>query len=357
MRRLGAWLACLVFLVTTAVAVTGDATPGRPDPYPFDGVLRLQDVQVLGTHNSYHERPDRPVLPLEPANYAHPPLNVQLAKEHVRSLEIDVFDEPAIPVMHSIMVDEQSNCPRLAACLRTVRAWSKANPGHLPITIFVETKAIPGSRSRTVRQLIHRYVADHSLTNWNGAGIARIDATVRRTFGRMLLTPDEVRGKRKTLRDAIVRDGWPTLRTTRGKVLVVLNAGERLIDVYRRGAPSLQHRAMFVASKPGDASAAVISQDVPDARTFVALVKEHFLVRTRSDAEGVEARADNLKRATTALASGATIVATDYPVPDPRVGPFRVDLPGRAVARCNPITAPKQCRNAWLENPTGLRHP
>ena len=92
-------------------------------------------------------------------------------------------------------------------------------------------------------------------------------------------------------------------------------------------------------------------------RTFVSLVKEHFLVRTRSDAEGVEARAHNLKRATTALASGATIVATDYPVPDPAVGKFAVDLPGKAVARCNPITAPKQCRNAALENPAGLRHP
>ena len=86
-------------------------------------------------------------------------------------------------------------------------------------------------------------------------------------------------------------------------------------------------------------------------------MRDHFLVRTRSDAEGVEARDDDLKRATTALESGATIVATDYPVPDPEIGTFAVDLPGKAVARCNPITAPKPCRSAWLENPAGLRRP
>ena len=317
MRRGGAWIACVGLVAVTAVVVTGDATPGRPDPYPLDSVLRLQDVQVLGTHNSYHERPDRPVLPLEPANYAHPPLNVQLAEEHVRSLEIDVFNEPKIPVMHSIMVDEQSNCPTLAACLRTVDAWSKANPGHLPVTLFIETKAIPTTTNRKTKRLIRQYATDHSLANWDGAGLARIEATVKRAFGRMLLTPDEVRGKRATLREAIVRDGWPTLRRTRGRVLVVLNAGRRLNGIYSKGAPSLQHKAMFVVSEPEDPSAAVISQDMPDQREFVSLVKDHFLVRTRSDAEGVEARADNLQRATTALDSGATIVATDYPVPDP----------------------------------------
>ena len=119
-------------------------------------MLRLQDVEVLGTQNSDHERPNRPVLPLEPANYAHPPLNVQLAQEHVRSLEIDVFNEPKIPVMHSIMVDEQSNCPTLAACLRTVDAWSKANPGHLPVTLFIETKAIPTTTNRKTKRLIRQ---------------------------------------------------------------------------------------------------------------------------------------------------------------------------------------------------------
>ena len=145
----------------------------------------------------------------------------------------------------------------------------------------------------------------------------------------MLLTPDEVRGKRATLREAIVRDGWPTLRRTRGRVLVVLNAGRRLNGIYSKGGPSLQHKAMFVVSEPGDPSAAVISQDMPDQREFVSLVKDHFLVRTRSDAEGVEARADNLQRATTALDSGATIVATDYPWPIPRSASLRLTCPAR----------------------------
>ena len=165
---------CVGLVAVTAVVVTGDATPGRPDPYPLDSVLRLQDVQVLGTHNSYHERPDRPVLPLEPANYAYPPLNVQLAKqEHVRSLEIDVFNEPKIPVMHSIMVDEQSNCPRSpCACGRWTRGRRRtraparhdlhrdqSDPDHH------QPEDQAGSPSSTS--------TDHSAGELDGAGLAR----------------------------------------------------------------------------------------------------------------------------------------------------------------------------------------
>ena len=358
MRRLGPGLALIAVVAMAAAAVgAAPAIAAKKNPYPLDGVLHLQDVQVLGTHNSYHLRPNRQLLPLEPADYTHPPLDVQLSSQGIRSLEIDVFDEPTIPVLHSIIVDDQSNCPTLDACLRTVKAWSKANPGHLPVTIFVETKPIPVSTNPTVQQVIAAYAAAHSLANWDAAGLARLDATVKRVFGKMLLTPDQVRGKRKTLRAAIVRDGWPTLGKVRGKVLVVLNADAPLLDVYRQGAPSLQHKAMFVVSKPDEPSAAVISRDVPDVAGFAPLVKANFLVRTRADADAVEARANDLTRATAAFASGATIVATDYPVPDPTIGPFVVDLPGTAVARCNPVTAPKGCRSAWLENPAGLRRP
>ena len=358
MRRLGAWLACVGLVAATAVAVTGDATPGRPDPYPLDGVLRLQDVQVLGTHNSYHVRPDRPVLPLEPANYAHPPLDVQLAKEHVRSLEIDVFNEPSVPVMHSIMVDEQSNCPRLAACLRTVQAWSKANPGHLPVTIFVETKSIPTTKNKKSRQLIHLYAGVHSLANWDGAGLARVDATVKRVFGKMLLTPDEVRGKRATLRDAIVRDGWPTLRRTRGKVLVVLNAGKRLRDVYRKGAPSLQHKSMFVVSAPGG-SVGRGHLAGHAGRADVRVAREGPLPR----ADPGRRRGRRGPRRQPAPGDGRARERRDdrgdrLPRPrsrrSARSGSTSPARPSPAATRS---PRPKQCRNTALENPAGLREP
>lgn len=315
---------------------------------------------MLGTHNSYHVRPeDRKVVPTEPANYAHPPLDVQLSSQGVRSLELDVFDQPGLPVFHSIMVDQFANCPDLRSCLRTVDRWSRRNPGHLPISIFVELKAPPASANPKVQRKIDAYARRHGLRKWDAASVDRIDRLVKSVFGWTLLTPDAVRGRHRTLRDAIVRVGWPTLRAVRGKVFVVLNAREKLLDAYRRGAPSLQRKSMFVVSSPEQPSAAVISRDEPDGPVFRALVRRHFLVRTRADAEGVEARDDDHTRAAVAFASGATMVATDYPVPDPAVSPkFRVDLPGRVVARCDPVTAPAYCTEAVLENERLLkRHP
>ena len=198
---------------------------------------------------------------------------------------------------------------------------------------------------------------EQSLANWDAAGFERIDTTLRDVFRRKLVTPDEVRGKRATLRDAILRDGWPTLGKLRGRVLVLLNVTGGLRDLYLAGAPSLQKKAMFVPSAPTQPSAAIVKRDVPQPDEFPKLAQLNFFVKTRADADAVEARARDLTRATAAITSGANIVATDYPVPDPTIGDYVVDLPGTAVARCNPVTAPKRCRDTDLENSRGLQHP
>jgi hypothetical protein len=90
---------------------------------------------------------------------------------------------------------------------------------------------------------------------------------------------------------------------------------------------------------------------------FSRLLGENLLVKTRADADAVEARAAEPARATAAIVSGATIVVTDYPVPDPTIGEYAVALPGTAVARCNPVTAPRRCRDTDVENARGLRNP
>ena len=102
---------------------------------------------------------------------------------------------------------------------------------------------------------------------------------------------------------------------------------------------------MFVPSDVAEASAAIIKRDVPLPNAFPRIERRNFLVKTRADANAVEARAGDLTRATTAIESGANVVATDYPVSDAALGPYVVDLPGTAVARCNPVTAPRWCRD------------
>jgi len=115
---------------------------------------------------------------------------------------------------------------------------------------------------------------------------------------------------------------------------------------------------MFVIT-PTDTrpSAAFVSVAKPDAVRIGQLLHDNMMVRTLADADGVEARANDLTRAIAAIESGAQIVATDYPVADPTVGTYVVKLPTTAVARCDPVTAPKRCRDRNLETAQGLTNP
>jgi len=287
---------------------------------------RLDDLRLLGTHNSYHVRPDRPLVPGEPADYAHAPLDVQLSKQGVSSLEIDAFNAPTFPVFHSLLIDTRSTCPTLSSCLSIVNRWSKAHPEHEPLVIFFEPKRLPTNSNPVVQMVVDVAAAEQDIAEWDPPAFERVDDLVRDTFGRRLITPDEVRGRRRTLRGAILRDGWPTIAKSKGRVLVALIGNQTERDLYRAGAPSLQGRAMFVDSEPADPSAAVITLDVPVPARIRALVRQHFLVKTRSDANGVEPRANDHTRAELARDSNAQIVVTDYPVPDRTVGPYAVRL-------------------------------
>ena len=77
---------------------------------------------------------------------------------------------------------------------------------------------------------------------------------------------------------------------------------------------------------------------------IAALVRKGYLVRTRTDADTQQARTDDTTRLKIALASGAQLLSTDYPLSGAsRNGPYSVGLPGGAIARCNPVNAPPSC--------------
>jgi hypothetical protein len=343
-------------LAGAVVVIVSSGDGSDAGPYRNDSRLRLHDVQMLGTHNSYHRRPNRPLLPNESAAYEHPSLDRQL-DGGIRSLELDAYNGPDFPVLHTFLVDQESNCSTIADCLRSIDRWSDAHPGHLTLVVLIEPKPLPASSNPVFQALLDRTIAQHGLADWDTAALAHLDTTVRHAFGRKLVTPDEVRGHYPTLRRAIRQRGWPTLARVRGRVLVVLNTAGPTHDRYEAGSPSLVGRAMFLRARPQEPSAAVIVRDTPRAGTISRLVRQHFLVRTRSDARLVEVRADDHTRADTAIRSGATVVSTDASVADPDVGNYVVELPGRAIARCNPVTSPPSCHDRDLENPLGLRHP
>jgi hypothetical protein len=348
-----AW--CSVMIVGAIALLSAPAAARRqPHPYPQDRHLRVNDVQVLGTHNSYHVRPDRQLLPEEPADYAHPSLDVQLA-QGIRSLEIDVQNGPTFPVYHSIIVDQGSNCATLAVCLKVVERWSRAHPGHVPLLLFVELKQLPFSSNSALEQVIDKFDVANQFTPWDAGALDRLDAVVRHAFGKDLVTPDQVRGRRASLRDAITRSGWPTLGATRGRVIVAFNS-DAMRPTYLSGHPTLEGRAMFAIARSAALPYSAI-MSVPDPRQSLIrpLLDQNMIVRTQADVDGKEARADDLTRAAAAFASGAQVVATDYPMTDPTIGPYVVTVPGSAVGRCDPVTAPRSCRDRDVENAVGLR--
>jgi hypothetical protein len=328
-------------LVLAVGAITGVAGANR-----LDNTLRTNQVQVLATHNSYHIEQDSPIQSPPNMQYTHPPLDQQLALG-VRGFELDVANPPngSFPVLHTPVIDATSNCTPLAQCLEVVRTWSTAHPGHVPIFILIEPKNDDID-----------FTIDPTLRRFDAAGVDQLDEAVRAALGPQLITPDSVRGRAKTLRAAVTGRGWPTLSKTRGKVLVALNTSGAIRDALLQGHPSLEGRAMFVTAQVQAPSAAVIKMDDPDEAKIQQLVRQGFIVRTRADADLVEARNRDTTRRDIALRSGAQIVSTDFEVPVPAIGgDYVVQIPGGTPAGCNPVNAPRKCRPSDVENPKQLR--
>src|SRR6185437_9079742 len=158
-----------------------------------------------------------------------------------------------------------------------------------------------------------------------------------------------------SLGDAVRTRGWPTLGAVRGRIMFMLD-NKNFGAVELQGHPSLKGRILFTSSHPGadDAAVAKLNDPIADAAKIKAALAANMLVRTRADADTVQARANDTKMRDTALASGAQFVSTDYEVPDPRIGPYVVKIPGGTPARCNPVTAPPDCTAKDIENPAAL---
>jgi calcium-dependent phosphoinositide phospholipase C len=329
-----------------AIAAGVVLAAGGSRDYRLDDKLRLNQVQVLATHNSYHIQQDAPIPASPTTQYTHGPLDQQLDLG-VRGFELDIVNAPdgQFPVLHTPVVDATSNCTPLTQCLDVLRRWSRAHPRHVPMFVLVEPKE--GGLER---------VLDPNLETFDVTGLDELDSQVRSSLGRHLITPDSVRGKSRTLRDAVLRRGWLSLGKTRGKIMVILHADAPTQSLYLQDHSSLQDRAMFVTSEEASPAAAVLAVDNPDEQRIQGLIKQGFIVRTRADADLVEARANDVTRRERALSSGAQIISTDFEVAVPAIGTdYVVQIPGGTPARCNPVNAPKDCRSKDVENPARLR--
>lgn len=295
----------------------------------------MNHIQVIGTHNSYHVQPKEPLFSqireVNPEaalawSYSHPPLNVQL-DNGVRNLEIDTFYDPEeIRVLHNPEYDFETTCETFEECLETLLTWSEANPDHVPIIVLVQAKRYWMEEGGEAAKV---FAAD---------ALNQLDAELLSVFPlEKLIMPDDVRGDAKTLEAAILSNGWPTLEQTRGRFLFALHDRLEISDVYAKDRPSLEGRPMFSTTRAGRPDASILVINNPTDPEITVRVKQGYIVRTRADANVKEPEAGDTHRRDAALASGAHIVTTDFPVnqPHPETGYF-VSLPGGVAARCHP---------------------
>lgn len=355
-----------------------------------DAGLKLNQIQIIGSHNSYKKLPDPRVMKflmklrkrlgkdLDPRglDYGHLPFDSQFTNYNMRGLEIDIYNDPkggvyykrrinafvhGIPqksgveelkkpgfkVLHIKDVDYQTNYYTFIEALTALKNWSDAHPNHLPLFINIETKTEgPADRSKLLRMIGFKRTVP-----FNEAACDSIDAELKAVFSNNLnniLTPDRLRGSYASLNDMVKHDGWPTLDQCRGKIIFIMLGDAK--SQYIKGHISLAGRAMCVYGHPGNDECAFVMQDDPvhDSTNIAVLLKQHYIVRTRSDAETVESRNNDSTARTAAFKSGAQITSTDYYKPDLRFSTFEVQWDGKHAGRINLVTGNVK-GNVWLK--------
>ncbi|HEX7804053.1 MAG TPA: Ca2+-dependent phosphoinositide-specific phospholipase C [Pseudoxanthomonas sp.] len=144
-----------------------------------------------------------------------------------------------------------------------------------------------------------------------------MDDSIRHILGaERVITPDEVRGTFPTLEQGALAGHWPTVAQARGKFIFLMIAGaDDAYAPYLDGHPNLEGRMAFVRGQPGSKHTAFVMIDNALTRgaEISDLVRKGYLVRTRADIDTGEARQNDTRRRDAALASGAQIISTDYP--------------------------------------------
>jgi hypothetical protein len=368
---------------TTTTEATASPAPGDDVP--------INELQVIGSHNSYHLAPDGGIASAlsglapefwEQIDYSHVPITEQLEDYGIRQLELDVFadpeggryssraalpivgeeaasgipelDDPGFKVMHTQDFDFRTTCLTFVVCLEEIDAWSADHPDHAPIMIMVETKTetIEEGAEGLGIDLTQFGVEFTEPLPMTAELFDELEAEVLAVFPEdQIITPDDVRGDHNSLSDAVADGGWPTLGEARGKVLFSLVDTGESADVYREDAPALEGKLFFTSATPGDPDAAFVRVDDPiaNADLLAEALAAGYLVRTRSDVPTANARTGDTTQRDAALASGAQYVSTDFYAERPEFGTgYVVVLPGGAVLRCSPVAASSACDDEAL---------
>jgi hypothetical protein len=303
------------------------------------GEVRINRLQVIGSHNSYKKA-------IDPALFAafqkqDPQSAAKLDYEHIGiieqlnmgllNIELDVYadekggryahpkgldwvnsqppydtagvmKQPGFKMLHVPELDFRSHYFTFKECLAALKQWSKAHPNHNPIFITLEAKDNkPKNPTFTEPEPFTEKLFDE------------LDSNILEGLGAdQLITPDNVRGKYKTLEAAVLHNNWPTLKAAKGRFLFILDDSGTKRDLYIAGHPSLKGRVLFANAMPGTPEAATMIKNNPKDPEIPQLVKKGYIIRTRADSDTEQARNNDRSGLEAACNSGAQIITTDY---------------------------------------------
>ncbi len=328
---------------------------------------KINQVQVIGSHNSYKQAIDPALFTMltrtdsvrfKAIEYSHISLTEQLDLG-LRGLEIDVYADqkggkyaqplglklakgqppydskgemnaPGFKVLHIQDIDFRSNCPAFSDCLTELKRWSDAHPDHYPVFVTMNAK------DDTIKR--PGFVVPEAFT---AAVLNQLDSVVTQGLGRnKLITPDDVRGKIETLEAAVLAGNWPTVKKAKGKFLFVLDEVGSKRASYINGHPSLKGRTLFTNSEPGTPEAAfvILNNPTTDESLITNLVKKGYLVRTRADGDTKQARQNDYRDFEIAQRSGAQIITTDYYRPSTHFkSDYVIQFNDKSYTRLDPV--------------------
>lgn len=354
-----------LFICISAVLVSGFST----EINTYDQ-LKLNQIQVIGSHNSYKQAIDPEIFKyIKKQNasgaasleYSHIPMPEQLDLG-LLNLEIDVYadsvggkyadpmglklltdkdaidsfdpdglmDQPGFKTLHVPGIDFRSECLTFEACLQILKDWSDTNRNHFPI--FVTINAKDG------RSSIPDAVVPEEFTS---EVFDQLDGLIENILGRKkLLIPDDVRGNRSSLEAAVLEGNWPLIKDAKGKFIFILDEQDRKREAYIKGHPALRGRIMFTDAVPGSQEAAILIMN--GAKNQQAEIQEMvargYIVRTRADSDTKEARNNDRSIFEAAKNSGAQIITTDYYYPSTHFkSDYKIEFSDGKYIRKNPL--------------------
>lgn len=327
--------------------------------------LRLNDIRVLTSHNSYKKKPDPKVLhflsrfkkklsdDLDPKqlDYGHLMLTEQLDSFQIRGFELDVnydpkgghfkkrrvnlfvkglsqrisdslYEKPGFKLLHIADVDYETNYVTFQQALNEIQSWSLQNPMHTPIFINIEIKKEnPGNYSKMLN-----FLGFKKAIPFDEKAYSLLDEEILQVFQmQQLITPKELKGHYNSIKEKLTSEGWPLLDYCLGKIIFILDC--ETDDFYINAIDRNEDRPMFVYGKPDAKSTAfVVINDPVNREKEIQMLSDFYIVRTRTDAGTIEARNNDYSRFNAAIVSNAQIITTDYYKADSQLSDFYISL-------------------------------